>query len=83
MGDTVASGVVDEWGRVFRQAGSGRAFYAGLYIADGSMVPTALGVNPALTISALSLRVAERVLAEWDEIPARKPRAATTLQCTA
>lgn len=82
MGDSVASGVVDEWGRVFRQAGSGRVFHPGLYIADGSMVPTALGVNPALTISALSLRVAERVLTEWDEIPARKPRAATALQCT-
>ena len=83
MGESVASGVVDEWGRVFRQPGSGRAFHGGLYIADGSMVPTALGVNPALTISALSLRVADKMLAEWDEISARKPRAATPLQCTA
>jgi choline dehydrogenase-like flavoprotein len=82
MGDSVASGVVDEWGRVFRQPGSGKPFHSGLYVADGSIVPTALGVNPALTISALSLRVAERVLAEWDEIAARKPRAATGLQCT-
>ena len=82
MGDSVASGVVDEWGRVFRQQpGQRAALYRGLYIADGSVVPTALGVNPALTISALSLRIADKVLAEWDEIPARKPRAATALQC--
>jgi choline dehydrogenase-like flavoprotein len=82
MGDSVASGVVDEWGRVFRQPGTGKAFHNGLYIADGSMVPTALGVNPALTISALSLRVADKMIAEWDDIPLRKPRAATALQCT-
>jgi choline dehydrogenase-like flavoprotein len=80
MADNVADGVVDEWGRVFRQ-GPDKAFHRGLYIADGSMIPTALGVNPALTISAVSLRVADKVIAEWDEIPLRKPRAATPLQC--
>jgi choline dehydrogenase-like flavoprotein len=82
MGESVASGVVDEWGRVFHQPGTGKAFHSGLYIADGSMIPTALGVNPALTISAVALRVADKVLAEWDDIPARKPRSPSTLQCT-
>ena len=81
MGETVETGVVDEWGRVFRQAGAGGGFHRGLYIADGSMMPTALGVNPALTISAIALRVAEKVFAEWDQIaPARAPVPAA-LQC--
>jgi choline dehydrogenase-like flavoprotein len=83
MGETVETGVVDEWGRVFRQTGAGGGFYRGLYIADGSMLPTALGVNPALTISAIALRVAEKVFAEWDQIaPARAP-VPTALQCAA
>jgi choline dehydrogenase-like flavoprotein len=83
MGETVETGVVDEWGRVFRQPSAGGGFHRGLYIADGSMVPTALGVNPALTISAIALRVAEKVFAEWDQIaPARAP-VPTALQCAA
>lgn len=83
MGETVASGVVDESGRVFRRGGAPRAVYPGLYVADGSMVPTSIGVNPALTISALALRVADQVLADWDSVGARAPaRAATPLQCS-
>jgi hypothetical protein len=41
-------------------------------------------VNPALTISALALRVADQVLADWDSVGARAPapRAATPLQCS-
>jgi choline dehydrogenase-like flavoprotein len=47
------------------------------------MVPTSIGVNPALTISALALRVADQVLADWDGVGARAPaRQATPLQCT-
>ncbi len=81
MGESVQTGVVDEWGRVFREGGAGGGFHPGLYIADGSVLPTALGVNPALTISAIALRVAEKVFAEWDQIaPARAP-VPTALQC--
>ena len=82
MGESAQSGVVDEWGRVYRQQPGEKGFYRGLYIADGSVIPTALGVNPALTISAVALRAAERILAEWDQIPAGGARPATPLQCT-
>jgi choline dehydrogenase-like flavoprotein len=34
-----------------------------LYVCDGSAVPTALGVNPQLTIMALATRLADRLLA--------------------
>jgi choline dehydrogenase-like flavoprotein len=34
----------------------------GLHLADGSVVPSALGVNPQLTIMALATRLASRLL---------------------
>ena len=36
----------------------------GLYVADTSLFPTGLGVNPMLTVMALARRVARTVLAE-------------------
>jgi len=63
MAETVADGVCDEFGRVFDKSKSGNEpFYKGLYIADGSMIPTALAINPSLTISVLSLRVAKHII---------------------
>src|SRR5262249_31372044 len=65
MAEDADSGVVDEYGRVFdrtkKDEPSGRRFYKGLYVADASIIPTALGVNPSLTISALSLRIAKKI----------------------
>jgi cholesterol oxidase len=63
MAEDVEHGVVDEYGRVFdqRKKDQGPKVYEGLYIADGSIIPTALGVNPSLTISALSLRIADNI----------------------
>ena len=64
MATSAAGGVVDEFGRVFDKTKTGaQPFYDGLYIADASIIPTALGVNPSLTISALSLRAVENMIA--------------------
>ena len=65
MAKDASGGVVDEYGRVFDKSKSGAgAFYHGLYIADASIIPSALGVNPSLTITTLSLRVARKIIEE-------------------
>ena len=65
MAKSPAEGVVDEYGRVFDKTKTGPdPFYVGLYIADASIIPTALGVNPSLTISALSLRIVDQLIAK-------------------
>jgi cholesterol oxidase len=38
--------------------------YPGLYVMDGSLIPLGLGANPSLTITALSERNLERIVAE-------------------
>ena len=48
-------GVVDPHGRVFGSDG--------LYVADGSILPGPVGVNPSMTIAALSERIAARMAA--------------------
>ena len=66
MGTDAGEGVVDEYGRVFDKSKSGDdRFYKGLHVADASMIPTALGVNPSLTISALALRVVDKILEQF------------------
>lgn len=50
MGDDPASSVVDDRGQVWD--------HPGLFVVDGSMIPTALAVNPSLTIAALAERAA-------------------------
>jgi choline dehydrogenase-like flavoprotein len=68
MGETGADGVVDEFGRVYDTSTPGQQrFYDGLYVADGARIPTALGVNPSLTITALALRTADKII---EELPA-------------
>ena len=53
MGARPDRSVVDTSGRVWD--------LPGLYVADASLFPTAIGVNPQITIMALATRVAERV----------------------
>ncbi len=71
MADDYLEGAVDEFGRVYSGDGS---VHDGLFVADGSLVPTALGVNPFLTISALAERIAERKIRDLqgDHYPAPK-----------
>jgi choline dehydrogenase-like flavoprotein len=64
MGRSRREGVVD---------GDGRPFgLEGLVIADGSIVPTSLGVNPQVTVMAMALRVADRMLDGGTRTVARK-----------
>jgi cholesterol oxidase len=53
MSDDREQGVVNEFGEVWN--------YPNLYVADGSIIPTALSVNPSATISALSERIAHHM----------------------
>jgi choline dehydrogenase-like flavoprotein len=67
MADGKDFGVVDHHCRVFG--------YEGLYCIDSSAIPTSLGVNPSLTISAVSERAAEELVRRGEDLglPARPP----------
>jgi cholesterol oxidase len=64
IGASPESGVIDAYHRVFG--------CPGLHVVDGSAVPANLGVNPALTITAL----AERAMSLWPNAGAADPRPA-------
>lgn len=64
MGKSAAEGVVDSMGRVFKR---NSGVYEGLYVVDGSILPSSIGVNPSLTIAALAFRIAENALAEGNK----------------
>ncbi|NMB65878.1 MAG: GMC family oxidoreductase [Spirochaetes bacterium] len=53
MGGDSDCGVVNSYGKCFNTDN--------LYVADGSIVPTSLGVNPQITIMALSTRIAGHI----------------------
>lgn len=62
IGDSVHSGVVDPYQRLYG--------HPGLHIADGSTISANLGVNPSLTIAAQ----AERAMAFWPNKGEPDPR---------
>jgi cholesterol oxidase len=64
IGDSAITGVVDPYQRLYG--------YPGLHIIDGSTITANLGVNPALTITALS----ERAVALWPNKGEPDPRPA-------
>jgi choline dehydrogenase-like flavoprotein/pimeloyl-ACP methyl ester carboxylesterase len=66
MGQDVRHGVVDEFGRVFDgDPGSEEQFHEGLVVLDGAVIPTAIGTNPALTITAVALRAVNELRGVW------------------
>jgi choline dehydrogenase-like flavoprotein len=65
MSKHAGDGVVDPWGKVWDTEG--------LYVADGSILPSSLGVNPQLTIMMAATRIAWRIA---EENLSREPLAA-------
>ena len=70
MGDDPGCSVVNHLGQVYNGSRGGcidpqtgqPLVHEGLYVADASVIPTPLGVNPFMTISALSERIAEHLI---------------------
>ncbi len=56
MGETAETGVVAPDGRVFDPSRGPHCVHEGLYVCDGAAVPSAIGVSPLLTITALAER---------------------------
>ena len=54
MADGPEGGVVDANGEVFG--------HPGLHVADGAILPRAVGLNPSRTIAALAEHVAEAIV---------------------
>lgn len=70
MGETAETGVVTPDGRVFDPSKGPTGIHEGLYVCDGAAIPTAIGVSPLLTITALAERAmilaAERLQRKLD-----------------
>lgn len=65
MGNNRNEGVVDNFGKLFKGDGANLTdVYDELRVVDGGSVPTSLGVNSSLTISALAFRIAEDMVGE-------------------
>ena len=72
MSDDPSRGVVNDLGQVYDGAICGATdpvtgrgpVHSGLYVADGSIMPSSLGVNPFMTICALSERIAENIVGD-------------------
>jgi cholesterol oxidase len=56
LGTSPANGVVAHNGEVFG--------YPNLFVADGAIVPKAIGLNPSRTIGALAERIARIIVTE-------------------
>jgi choline dehydrogenase-like flavoprotein/pimeloyl-ACP methyl ester carboxylesterase len=86
MGSNADDGVVNHLGQVFDVTSHphGTKPYGDLVVLDGSIVRNCLGINPALTITALALRAVRELRKEWrfveqdeaqrDRSPLERPR---------
>lgn len=41
---------------------------SGLYIADGSVLPTSLGINPMITIEAFAVLIADNIIEKLSSV---------------
>jgi choline dehydrogenase-like flavoprotein len=57
MGESIETGVVDMAGEVFN--------YPGMYITDGSTIPSSLAVNTSLTILANAERISDTIVRKY------------------
>ena len=70
MGKNRDNGVVNNFGQVYKgDAASPTETYLDFYVADGGIVPTSIGVNSSLTISALAFRIAEKIATSSSYLP--------------
>ena len=72
MGKDRDNGVVNEMGQVYDANDSSLTkTYNSFYVIDGAIIPTSLGINPSLTISALAFKIAEN-FAGTSNLPVEK-----------
>ncbi len=65
MGNSDTDGVTNHLGQVFKPStdfAKEAQCHPGLFVLDGSIIPEAVGINPALTISAVSLRAIRHII---------------------
>lgn len=70
MGKDRDNGVVNNFGQVYN-AGEATLTetYPEFYVIDGGIIPTSLGVNSSLTISAVAFRIAENIVGSINYLP--------------
>jgi len=62
--------VVNNFGQVYKgDAATLTETYLDFYVVDGGIVPTSIGINSSLTISALAFRIAEKMVGSSSYLP--------------
>ncbi|MBX9964483.1 MAG: alpha/beta fold hydrolase [Burkholderiales bacterium] len=74
MGDDFETGVVNHYGGVY-DGKYAQSVYPGLFVLDGSIIPTSLGANPLLTIAAIAERAIPFVVRDLTKakVPRSRP----------